>query len=245
MTLLPIILSKGAVSVVKISDKISVGQVIAQIKIFGSEDLIKLKSYQISPKELELSLRKHLGDGVLIGEVIAVKKKIIGSTKILSKISGTITRIDVDKCEIYIKSSDGEVSDDIISPVEGTVDFCNNEKIVIKTDKEVIIAKDALGQDLTGELFVGDFTAQSLNNEVSGKILVTQTLDKTGFYKAFGLGAKGIIAVDLIGLDFLDFEKDSMQEPVFLISEEDFKKIKKNNGKTVFGEVKTKGIIIL
>lgn len=245
MTLLPIIFPKGAVSVVKVSDKISEGQTIAQIQTPGSEDSINLNDYQISPKEVELSLKKHLGDAVSVGDIIAVKRKMLGGTKVLSKISGTITKIDLETAEIYIKSSDGEKLGDIISPVEGIVDFCNNEKIVIKTEKQVIIAKDALGQNITGELLVRDFTAQSLNDEVNEKVLVTKTLDKTSFYKAFGLGVKGIITVDLEGIDFLDFANNSMQEPVFLISEDDFKKMKKNNGKTVFGEIKTKGIIIL
>ena len=245
MTLLPIALPKEAISIVKVSDKISEGQIVAQIKIPGSQDIIKLSDYQISQKEIESSLKKHLGDAVLAGDIIAIKKKMIGGTKILSKTSGTIAKIDIETTDVYIKSNNGEVSNDIISPVEGIVDFCNNEKIVIKTDKQIIIAKDALGQNVTGELLVGDFAIQSLNSEISGKILVTETLDKTSFYKAFGLGAKGIIAVDLKDLDFLDFENNSMQEPVFLISEEDFKKIKKNNGKKVFGEVKTKGIMIL
>jgi len=34
----------------------------------------------------------------------------------------------------------------IISPVAGTVDFCNNEKIVIKTDQDTILAVDGLGE---------------------------------------------------------------------------------------------------
>jgi hypothetical protein len=85
-----------------------------------------------------------LGDAVSEGEVLAEKKGRTWKSfkKLISQFSGTITKIDKTNGDVSIRSASGKrkFSETIISPVAGTVDFCNNEKIVIKTDQDAILA---------------------------------------------------------------------------------------------------------
>ena len=246
MTLLPVNLPEGAKPTVSVGDKIAQRDIIAKNKTSSIDQIIHLfKDCNILPKDIESSLKKNLGDSIKAGEVIAVKKKIFGGEKILSKISGTLTKIDNIAGDLYIKTKEVELVEDIISPVDGIIDFCNNEKIVIKTQKNTVVAKDAFGVDITAEILVKNLVLGNITQDVNNKIVVTENLDKISLYKSLGLGAKGIISVNLEGFDFSDFSENLVHEAVLIIEEKDFEKFKKNNGKKIIVNIKSKLIIIL
>lgn len=246
MTLLPIVLPEGFTPKVSVNDKLTSGLVIAQ-KQSGETEIINLFSLGISTNTLQNSLKKNLGDSVKEGDVIAVKsgKLGVGAKKIISKFSGTITKINEQTGEVHIRSGGG-VSEDIFSPVEGVVDFCNNEKIVIKTDREAVIAKDALGKKAEGQVYyIESLDFNKLTSEISDKIVLVKILDKTSLFKILGLDAKGIITQELDEVDFIDLNDKKIDTPILSISEEDFKKIIKNKNKKLFLDGENKSIIIL
>lgn len=246
MTLLPINLPEGAKPTVSVGDKIAQRDIIAKKQSSSIDEIIHLsKDFDILPKDIEKSVKKNLGDSIKTGEVIAVKKKTFGGEKILSKISGTLTKIDNIAGDLYIKTEGTELTEDIFSPVDGIIDFCNNEKIVIKTQKNTVLAKDAFGVDITGELLVKNLVLGNITDDINDKILVTQNLDKVSLFKSLGLGAKGIISVSLEAMDSLDFSEKLNNVAIFLVEENDFEKLKKQNGKKVIANIKSKLIIIL
>lgn len=245
MFLLPINLPKGFAPKVSVGDKLRVGQVIAQNTSTLHEEIIHLSDYGISPKAIFKSLQKNLGEAIKAGEIIAIKKKTFGKDQILSKISGTIIKIDEDTGDVKIKSLEEKNPDEINSPVDGTVEICNNDKIVIKTEKKILVAKDAVGESTEGELLSGEFSISSLTGQVNGKIVVSYSLNKVSVFKSLGLGANGIIAVELEDMDFLDFTEKKIGAAIFLVDKEVFKELGKYDGKKVFSDVKNKAIFIL
>jgi hypothetical protein len=249
MTLLPVLLPEDYESKVTVNDKLAVGQTIAEKKT-TSENIINIAFYfDVSALDIHKFLKKNLGDAVLEGEVLAEKTAGFGkaSKKLISQFSGTITKIDKTNGDISIRSSLEKGSfQNIISPVAGTVDFCNNEKIVIKTDQDTILAVDGLGEGAEGELFyIEKVEETSLGNKTQGKILLTGVIDKVSLFKAIGLDAIGIIVKSLEDTDFMELTGKYIKTPVMIVNEEDYKKIVKADKKRIYIGGKDKTIVIL
>lgn len=250
MTLLPVLLPEGYVLKVSVDDKLTVGTVIAEKKSSGEEKSIHISQiFNISPKDISKVLKKHLGDGVIKGDVLAKKKGNlgVGSKSIISEFSGTIIKINQESGNLIIRESGEEGSvKTLVSPVEGTVDFCNNEKIVIKTDKNAILAQDGLGKETEGELLYLEKTQEEdLFSAINGKTILAKTIDRVAVFKAIGLDVSGIITEALKNMDFIDLTEKAIETPVMIVNEDDFKKLIKANGKKVYLGGKDKSIVVL
>lgn len=247
MTQLPIVIPDGFTPKVSVNDKLTPETVIAEKKS-GKTEIINLSSFGIDSKNLQKSLKKNIGDNVKEGDIIAIKpgKLGVGGKKIVSKYFGTITKIDEKSGEIFIRNSVDEVSEKIFSPVVGIVDFCNNEKIVIKTDRETIIADDSLGKKGEGEIYyIEDLDFNKLTIDISDNVVLVKKLDKTSLFKIIGLGANGIITEEIDDIDFVDLAEKKFEAPILNLSEENFKKVIKNKNKKVFLDGENKSIVIL
>jgi hypothetical protein len=250
MTLLPILLPEGYVLKVSVNDKLTVGKVIAEKKSSGNEKIIHVASIlNFPPKDISKALKKNLGDGILKGDTVAEKKGNLGmgSKKIISEFSGTVIKIDEENGDLIIREVGEEESPEtLISPVEGTVDFCNNEKIVIKTDRNAILAQDGLGGEKEGELLYLESTQEEdLSSVIEGKIILAKTIDKVAVFKAIGLDVSGIITESLENMDFVDLAEKAIITPIMTVSEDDFKKLIKANGKKIYLGGKDKSIVVL
>lgn len=246
MTLLPIILPQGFTPKVSTNDKVTPDTIIAE-KESAKEEIINVSF--LDEKNLEKVLKKNIGDSIKEGDEIAARngKLGIGAKKILSKYSGIITKIDKDSGDIYIRTGQGEeIVEKIFSPVVGVVDICNNEKIVIKTDKDAIFAEDAVGKKGEGEAYyIEDLDFNKLTSEISDKIVIVKSLDKTALFKVLGLSALGIITEEVEDIDFIDLNEKKISIPILNVSDEDFKKVVKNKNKKMFLDGEKKTIVIL
>jgi hypothetical protein len=250
MTLLPVLLPEGYVAKVSANDKLTAGTIIAEKKSSGMEKIIHVSQIlNFSPKDISKNLKKNLGDVILKGDVIAEKKGNLGagSKKIISEFSGTIIKIDENTGDLVIRETGEEQGlETIVSPVDGIVDFCNNEKIVIKTDKDTILAQDGLGKEKEGELwYLEDSQEENLSKEIEGRVLLVRTIDRVAVFKAIGLDANGIIAQDLENADFVDLSEKTIETPIMIVNDNDFKRLVKANGKKVYLGGKDKSIVIL
>ena len=71
----------------------------------------------------------------------------------MSPVSGTVFSFDQNEGALVIRTADETETQDLFSPVDGEVSLCDNEKIVIKTDKSGILVLKATGEGkLEGEL---------------------------------------------------------------------------------------------
>lgn len=250
MTLLPIKIPAGADVKVSVGDKLTAGMVIAKSKSQKSDHVIRLtEDFKISPGKVKNSLKKNLGDSVKVGDVIAEKTETFGITSvaIISQFSGILAKIDEETGDIFLKViGSEEKGDEIISPVDGTVYICNNEQIVIKTEKNAFVAEDSLGKEAEGEmLYIEQFDPEKLSSKISGKILLVKVLDKVSLFKVIGLDASGVITLEISDADFIDLSEKAIKTPVMNVTDEDFKKLVAKNGAKVFLNGENKSILVI
>ncbi len=158
MTSLPVILSSGVESIVKAGDIVNAGQIIAK-KATRTDYIVNLAhEFSSSIEKVRKTLRKNPGDNVKEGDVLAVKKNFfnLSEEKLLSRVSGTILRYERDTGNLIISRIPQGNFPDIVSPVDGTVSICDNDKIVISTDKDVYSGRKGSGGSVTGEVFILD-----------------------------------------------------------------------------------------
>ena len=252
MTLLPVLLPEGFTPKVSVNDKLTAGQIIAEKKEKGIEEVIHVSQILGTPfKKIIKTLRKNLGDGVSKGDILAIKKgKLgLGTKKIISEFSGTIIKIDEEKGDLLIRTglTDGNLIT-IISPVDGIVEICNNNKIVIKTDRDALLAKRAGGEEAKGELFLiedEEIDFAKITAEVAKKIVLGKNFVKGSIFKVFALGALGVVGVKIEESDFENLQEKGIKSPVVQIEEIDFAKLVKQNNKQVYLDPENKSLIVL
>jgi hypothetical protein len=248
MTLLPILLPEGFSLKVSAGDKIAAGQVLAEGQGVFQEEIIHIAhELKLVPQKAIKSLKKNLGDSIAAGDVLAAKKSLLASKEIISEFSGIIIKIDENSGDVAVRISTGEQNlKTLNSPVAGTVDSCDNGKVVLKTDREAMLVLDGVGTEAEGEIeYLEDSDERKLDAGVKGKILLTKDIDKVYVFKTIGLEAAGVITERLVDTNFVELEAKHVRMPVLAVSEEDFKKLVKEKQKQVYLSGKNKSIIIL
>jgi len=245
MTLLPIVLPKGYTAKISAGEKIEAGAVLANKKDFKEEVIHLFKNYGINLSKNPQSLKKGLGDRVDEQTILVIQKKLVGTKKIFSPFQGTIVRIDENRGDVYVKTNSEGEGETLLSPVAGTIDFCDNEKIVIKTDKDVIRLTTLTGENAQGVLEVLEKeNPEALSEEQTDKILLIPNGTRLYIFKAIGVGAKGLIAKTIDEGIFEELLEKQVKTPVGLIEDDGFEKLKKANGKKILIDSQGKSILI-
>ncbi len=248
MTALPILLPEGFLANVKADDQVVVGQVIASNKGPTDEIINIPKALGINRHQAKKTLKKIPGDLVNIGDIIAEKKSLFGTQKIVlrSKAAGTVTRFERDSGNLVIKTSLTSSTKDIISPVDGIIAMCDNSEIVINTDKNVVVGEMAQGGRVTGEIHVlTEDDSYHLNANAIGKIAVSKNITREMISKGMGIGVGGMIGVGIEERDIEHLIEKKFQIPIIKIKEQDYNSIKQWSGKKVFMNPDSKSIIFL
>jgi hypothetical protein len=245
MTLLPILLPEGFSLKVSAGDKITAGQVIAEGQDKIHEEIIPIAhQLKLVPKKAIGMLKKNLGDSIEVGDILAVKKSMLSSQKVISEFSGTLVKIDEETGDLTVRTNQsGGNLKTIAAPADGIVESCDEKQIVLKTEKQAIVAIDGIGGDSEGQIeYLADSDENKLGLEIKGKILLTKNINRIYLFKTVGLEAAGIITEELEDIDFIDLEEKHVRMPVLKVSEEDFKKLTKEKKVYLFG--KNKSIVI-
>ena len=246
MTLLPIPIPTGYKILVSVDQKISTGDLIAS-KEDSSQDLTVevSKDLELDPKSTLKSLVKKPGDLVSPGDVLAKKGGVFGSRELNSKVGGTIVKYDQETGVLTIRTTDVESKEKnkegIASPVDGVVEVCDNEKVVIKTDKEAILADNASGDTSFGEVIFfeqEEVDPSELDSKVSGKILVGNTFSREAVAKAIGINSIGVVGENISDSILENLTAKNIKTPVLRVSHENFKKIGKKSGKLMLDSAK-------
>lgn len=184
--------------------------------------------------------------------MIAVKrgKLGIGKKQLVSEFDGTLVKLEEDTGDLLVRVSvKEEVKEDpIISPVDGIVDFCNNEKIVLKTEKAAIIADRVNGKSAKGELLIiekKEVEDEDIKKEVKGKIVAGKFFEPAAIFKVLAIGGEGIITIDNNDKAMDKILEKNLTKPIFLLSEDNYTKLEKLKGKEIFLEVDNKSIVVL
>lgn len=235
---------------VKTGDGVVSGQVIATKKGKGKDIEINVaETLDIKPGEAVKFILKRPGDRVEKGGLIAAKKGTfgIGGKGIRSKVYGTVYKTDKDLGILYVRVRREDEEEDIFSPVDGVVELCDNKKIAIKTDKDAILADKVSGNGIVSAemVLLGkdevdpdsiEVDPSEINGKIRGKIILGRFFQREAISKAFGIGALGIISQNISDEEFEDLRKKNINTPIFIINEEDFKKLVKYNGKKIYAD---------
>ncbi len=246
---LPITLPEGFEIKVSVGDKIGAGETLAQ-KNTNKDETIHLADFlSVKPQKIKKSLRKNLGEAIKKGDVLAVKSGRLGmgGKKIVSDIEGTLIRIDEEEGKIVIRTTSGGTDvQKITSPVEGVIEICDNDKIVISSDRNAISVKVATGEDIDGELLnLGEnVDLLEINAGVNGKIVIGNEFERGSVSKALGLGAIGVIGVEIREAELEDAVERKIKNPIVVLDRDDYNKLSKKKGKVLI-DTKNKSIVIL
>jgi hypothetical protein len=248
MSLLPILLPKGFNPKISVGNIISTGDILAYKNISKEEGIPLAENLGISSLKVLKCLKKGLGDKVEQGETLAEKKKMVGGKKVVSPFSGTITRLEESTGILYICVHSAEISETIKSPVDGKVTFCDNNKIVLETEKEAITVDKVSGFGARGELIFlsgEEIKQDEITKDLVKKIVLGMSFEKAAISKAFALGVSGIIGVGISDEEIDNFNEKEVKNPIFKVNSDNFKKLEADKGKEAYLDSENKIIIIL
>lgn len=250
MTSLPVLLPDGFHSIVAIGDTVTVGQVIARNEEKEEEIINIATELGVPLKKVKNVLKKQPGDPVSLGEVIAVKKSFFGfdQDSLVSKVDGIISRYERNTGNLAIRTSGRSVTKNLISPVDGSIALCDNERIVITTDKDVVAGTKSIGKSVTGEVFLLEDTANvlyHLDRRAIGKIVVAGNLTREILSKAIGIGAIGIVGTNISDQDLEYIAQKHQHVPILEIETHAKEVIQTWKNKKIFLDSQSKTIIFL
>lgn len=256
MTTLPIPLPQGFSVIVSPGDEVSAGQVIAH-KLAPVEQIVNIpESLSISLSQVKKVMKKSPGDKVMPGDVIAVKKNFFGKQQasIISSIEGTVSRYERSTGNLAIRTDEKETANELISPVAGTIDLCNNKEIVIRTDKAIAGGRVVSGQNNEGEIFILEESFSDkdstgvlfyLDNRAIGKVVLGGTLTRDVLIKGAGIGTAGFIGTNILDDDIYYLQEKNIPIPVMEIDIESMNKLKEQHGKKVLIDVQNRTVVFL
>ncbi len=259
MTALPILLPDGFAPLIKENDSVTIGQPIAQ-KFIKDEEIINIpKQLSISLSQAKKVVKKNPGERVKKGEVIALKKGFLGMQQeaVISRVEGIVTRYERDTGNLAIRTSRESLTEDIISPVDGIVSMCDNKKIVINTEKNVITGEKSAGTSGEGEVFILEESLSETNGEENtnllyfldsraiGKIVVGGNLTRDVLVKGIGIGAIGIIGTNIADEDIAHILEKKMETPVIQIEVGKIEPLRLWSGKKAYLDAESKSIVLL
>jgi hypothetical protein len=253
MVKLPILLSAGFVSVVKLNDYVKAGQVVAK-KAAPKEHVVKVsRNLSLSVDKVRKCLKKNPGDAVAIGDVLAVKKGFFGlnEERIVSRVDGTVLRYERDNGNLVIGAGgeqEGEEGETVVSPVDGMVCVCNNDTIVIGVDKDFYLGRKGVGKCATGEIFIleGDISLYyALDSRAVGKIIVGGEFSRELLSKSIGMGVIGIIGTNIIDGDIKYLTSRNMLAPIIEVDNTTLERIIQWKGKKIYLNSSEKQILLL
>lgn len=256
MTRISFPLSDGFVPVVAKGTDVSAGSLLAH-NLAPVEHAINI------PEALGIDLHKvknvlvvNLGDTVTQGDIIAEKKNFFGKRQaaVVSSVAGTILKYERDTGNLVIRTDTKIDSNELISPVAGKVDLCNNKEIVIATENAVAGLEVSSGTQSEGELFLLAESFQDntitnvlyyLDNRAIGKVVLGGALSRDLLVKGHGIGVAGFVGTGIGEEDINYLNEKNISLPVIVVNEEGLGKLKKQEGKKVKVDAKNRVVIFL
>lgn len=262
MTTLPIQLAHGTSSKVNPGDSVIAGQKIAERSSQTDYIINLVNEFSFPSEKVRKLLKVKPGDQVRPGDILAVKKNLLGlsEVRIISKVSGTFSRYERDTGNLVIALDTEKSIEDIVSPVDGIVQMCDNNKIIIGTEKDVFIGTKGAGGNASGEVYIleGAFPREDKNSKESdislyydldsraiGKIIIGGVFPRDFLIKSIGMGAAGIIGNAIKDEDIEYLTHRHLQVPIIEIDNSQIKQILKWKNKKLFLNTREKAVIVL
>lgn len=251
MVLLPFQLDSGFTSNVKKGDLVKVGDILAERNNTDNNIIPLATIFGVKPHTAGKFLKVRPGDSVNIGDILAVRKGVFKEDKIFSEVTGTVIAYDRSSGELMLHPTiSGKKHEEIRSPIDGIVAVCNNDQIVIETEKDVAVGGKGSGTHAEGVLFqpdktIGPNALYALDTHVEGKILILLESDRDILLKAIGMDVGGILAGEVSDSDLSYLSSRNIPTPVIQLPETELKKVVKWVGKKVYIDAVGKTVLLL
>lgn len=225
---------EGAHVKVKAGDILDIG--VSLFEIFAKSDYVIsfAQKLGVEPSKIFHFLKKFVGEDVKKGDILAVRKSILSIRKVTSDYEGKIKEIDHLEGNIIITTKGNKKT--VNSSVKGEVTEIKDKKILIrvKEGKEFDLKKSSA--DFGGKTIYLKNPSIGVSNELSGNILVSESVSSYNQSKMEALGIAGYVT-----LMKLPEETDILY--VQLKTIEDLKEIIKNTYPYCFVDAKSSKII--
>ena len=223
MTKLPVPIPSGFEVKVKEGQKVSEKEILAEdTEDNSSQARIKVSAgLSISPEKAKKLLKKNPGDKIEESDLIAEVSSFLQKKAIISKIDGTFLRFDENSGEIIVKTEKAK-SQGILSPISGKVSKIEEGKIEIETESEAVSAEKGTGERAEAEIYFIDreqAEAKDLKLDISGKIVIVRKIGREALAKALGMGAVGVVAVEVSDQTLDEFSAKNIKNPIVQVSE--------------------------
>lgn len=252
MVLLPFQLDPGFIPNVKKGDLVQVGDILAERKNTDNKAIPLASIFGVKTHAAGKFLKVNPGDSVSVGDILAIRKGVFKEDKVFSEVSGTVMAYDRSSGELILhpSSTSGKKYEEIRCPIDGIVTVCNNDQIVIETEKDVVVGEKGSGTQAEGILLQpdkvnGSNTIYTLDTQIEGKILALQSSDRDILLKAIGMDVGGILAGEISESDLSYLSKRNIPTPVIQLSETEWKKMVKWVGKKVYVDAAGKTVLLL
>ena len=214
MTKLPVPIPSGFEVKVKEGQKVSEKEILAEdTEDNSSQARIKVSAgLSISPEKAKKLLKKNPGDKIEESDLIAEVSSFLQKKAIISKIDGTFLRFDENSGEIIVKTEKAK-SQGILSPISGKVSKIEEGKIEIETESEAVSAEKGTGERAEAEIYF------ILKLDISGKIVLVRKIGREAMAKALGMGAVGVVAVEVSDQTLDEFSAKNIKNPIVQVSE--------------------------
>lgn len=232
MATLPVLFSSGCILRVKKGESVNAGQLIAQ-EISYKECVINIADeFFESFEKARKYITKKPGDNIKAGDVLAVKKNLFGfkEMKVISRVDGTFSRYERDTGNFFITLAIQNNITDIVSPVDGIVTLCDNDKIVIETDNNVYFGIKGSGGNAQGDVFALEAEGEkslygALDSRAVGKIVVRRDFQRDLLIKCIGMGVVGIVGTKISDSDLEYVSSSHIQVPFIEVDNDTIKRI--------------------
>lgn len=193
----------------------------------------------VPPAKIFHYLKRFVGETVEKGSVVAVKKNLLSTTKVVSEKAGIIKEVNHHEGVLIISSMEGAESDHMAN-IKGEVSEIKTNEIKIKIADGIEFPLKIASGVFGGEtLFVKSDTDQNLTEtDVQGKVIIAKSLSDFFVIKLEALGAIGIVTL---------FKPDSPHTSLpfgYLKNIDDFEKIAKKTLNCCFVDASCSRIIL-
>jgi hypothetical protein len=163
--------------------------------------------------------------------------------------NGIVIRYERETGNLYVRTSYNNLTKEFVSPVAGVVTLCDNEKIVIAVEKNVVIGTNASEAQAEGDIYIFEGAAATqlflMDSSVSGKVVVAQSLTRESVTKGIAVGAVGFVGADVAPSDIEYVRQKHAHVPVMQIDKEALKTLLTWKNKKIYLDGQARSIVLL
>lgn len=150
----------------------------------------------VPPNKIFHYLKRFVGETVEKGSVVAVKKNLLSTKKVISEKAGVIKEVNHHEGVLIISCMEGAESDHMAN-IKGEVAEIKKNEIKIKIDNGIEFPLKMASGGFGGKvLFVKSGNDHNLTEtDVQGKIIIARSLSEFFVIKLEALGASGIVTL--------------------------------------------------